>query len=202
MSAAYLAAITVRRSVYAITNKSSVPDEKLEAIVKHCVLHSPTSFNTQSSRAILVLGAAHTKLWKLVSDFALKGLEGDHKARTESRLTSHAGGYGSVLFFEDKAVVDEIAAKFPSYAELFPVWSSNAAGILQSNVWTSLSLEGLGASLQHYGAAPELATQIHQAFDLPSTWISTAIMPFGDISTPAAEKVFGPIEPRVKVLKA
>ncbi|KAJ6508949.1 Nitroreductase-like protein [Mycena sanguinolenta] len=202
MSAAYLAAITARRSIYAIRNTSSVPDTKIEEIVKHCVLHCPTSFNTQGSRVVVVLGEEHTKLWKLISEISLKGLEGDHKARTESRLNGHAAGYGSVMFFEDQAVIEDITAKFPIYTKEFPIWSTNAAGILQHAVWTSLSLEGLGASLQHYGAKPEIATKIHETFSLPTTWVSTAIMPFGDIVTPPAEKAFGPIEPRVKVLKA
>lgn len=76
MSDAYLAAVATRRTNYAITAKSSVSDEKLEAIVKQAVLHSPTSFNTQSSRAVLVLGAENTKLWNLVSESFLKGVPG------------------------------------------------------------------------------------------------------------------------------
>ncbi|KAF7346166.1 Nitroreductase family protein [Mycena sanguinolenta] len=202
MSAAYLAAITARRSIYAIANKSSVPDSKIEEIVKHCVKHCPTSFNIQSSRVVVLLGEEHTKLWKFISEISLKGLEGDHKARVESRMSGHAAGYGSVLFFEDQAVIDEITVKFPIYTKEFPVWSTNATGMLQHAVWTSLSLEGLGASLQHYGAKPEIAAAIQTTFGLPSTWTSTAIMPFGDIVSPPAEKVFGPVEPRVKVLKA
>lgn len=76
MSDAYLAAVATRRTNYAITAKSSVSDEKLEAIVKQAVLHSPTSFNIQSSRAVLVLGAENTKLWNLVSESFLKGVPG------------------------------------------------------------------------------------------------------------------------------
>lgn len=76
MSDAYLAAIATRRTNYAITPKSSVSDEKLEAIIKHAVLHAPTSFNTQSSRAVLVIGAANTKLWNMITESALKPLEG------------------------------------------------------------------------------------------------------------------------------
>jgi predicted oxidoreductase (fatty acid repression mutant protein) len=74
MSDAYLAAIATRRTNYAITPKSSVSDEKLEAIIKHCVLHCPTSFNTQSSRAVLVIGAENTKLWKMISESFLKDM--------------------------------------------------------------------------------------------------------------------------------
>ncbi|KAJ7758540.1 nitroreductase [Mycena maculata] len=203
MSDAYLAAIAVRRSNYAITNKSSVPDEKLEAIVKKAVLHSPTSFNIQSSRAVLVTGAANTKLWNLIAASNSKGLEGEAKVAAEAKTAHFAGGYGSVLFFEDQAVIEAITAKIPVYTKQFPVWSTNAAGILHANVWTAFTLEGLGATLQHNGAySDELVADIQKAFGLPSTWTSTAILPFGDPAAPPAEKSFGPIEERVKVFKA
>ncbi|KAF7365350.1 putative nitroreductase HBN1 [Mycena venus] len=201
-SDAYLKAVATRRTHYAITNKSSVPDAKIEAIIKEAVKHSPTSFNIQSSRVVLVIGAENTKLWKLITETVTKGLEGDHKTHVEGRLAGFSAGYGSVLFFEDQKVIDDITVKFPVYTNEFPVWSTNAAGILQHVVWTSLTLEGLGASLQHYGAKPEVAAAIHQAFDLPTTWTSTAIMPFGDPASPPGEKTFTPVEDRVKVFKA
>ncbi|KAJ7670763.1 nitroreductase [Mycena polygramma] len=196
MSDAFLAATATRRTNYAITPKSSISDEKLEAIVKHCVLHSPTPFNTQSSRAVLILGEGNTKLWKMISESALKGLEG------ELKLTAFSGGYGSVLFFEDQAVVDAIRAKMPQFSKQLPVWSTNATGMLQHAVWTALTLEGLGASLQHNGAySDELVAEIQKTWGLPATWTSTAIMPFGVPAAASAEKQFGPIEPRVKVFK-
>lgn len=74
MSAAYLAAVATRRTTYALTAKSSVSDEKIAEIIKHCVKHCPTPFNTQSSRAVLVIGAENTKLWDMVSESALKGM--------------------------------------------------------------------------------------------------------------------------------
>ncbi|KAJ7656339.1 nitroreductase [Mycena polygramma] len=203
MSDAFLAAIATRRTNYAITPKSSISDEKLEAIVKHCVLHSPTSFNTQSSRAVLILGEENTKLWKMISESALKGLEGEMKATVQGKLKAFGGGYGSVLFFEDQAVIDAITAKIPAYTKQFPVWSTNATGMLQHAVWTAFTLEGLGASLQHNGAySDELVADIQKTWGLPSTWKSTAILPFGVPAAPPAEKQFGPIEPRVKVFKA
>lgn len=76
------------------------------------------------------------------------------------------------------------------------------SGMLQHIVWTAFTLEGLGASLQHNGAySEELHADILKTFSLPSTWTSTAIMPFGNPAAPPAEKKFSPIEERVKVIK-
>ncbi|KAJ7047150.1 Nitroreductase-like protein [Mycena alexandri] len=203
MSDTYLTTIAARRTNYAITNKSSVPDEKIEAIVKACVLHSPSSFNIQSGRAVIVTGAENAKLWKLCSESMLKGLEeGERRTMVEGRLKAFSGGYGSILFFEDQAVVDAITVKMPMFAKQFPTWSTNSTGMLQVVVWTALTLEGLGASLQHNGAySDELVADILKTFSLPTTWTSTAIMPFGDPAAPPAEKTFGPIEERVKFIK-
>ncbi|KAJ7618692.1 Nitroreductase-like protein [Roridomyces roridus] len=203
MSAAYLAALTVRRSIYAITNKSSVSDAKLESIINHAVTHSPTAFNTQATRAVLVTGAANAKLWDLITESVIKGLEGESKERNKARMAAFAGGYGSVLFFEDQAVIEAISQKLPKYAKQFPEWSANGAGMLQSAIWTAFSAEGLGANLQHNAAySDELARDILKAFDLPETWKSTAILPFGDPAVDGGqlkEKTFLPIEERVKV---
>ncbi|KAJ7626868.1 nitroreductase, partial [Roridomyces roridus] len=202
MSSAYLAALATRRTNYAISNKCSVPDEKLESIVKQAVMHSPTPFNIQSSRAVLVTGAAHTKLWDLISRSSVKGKDDEAKARTLEELTAFANGYGTVLIFEDQAVIDAICAKVPNYAKQFPVWSTNATGMLQVAIWTALTVEGLGASLQHNGAySEELVQEILQAFNLPSTWTSTAIIPFGVPAGQPSEKKFLPIEDRVKIFK-
>ncbi|KAJ7644926.1 nitroreductase [Roridomyces roridus] len=201
-SVAFLAAIATRRSNYAITNKCSVPEETLETIVKDAVKHTPTSFNHQASRAVLVTGAANTKLWSLVSGSVLQGLEGDSKARNEARLAGLSGGYGSVIFFEDQAVLDAMSQKIPDYAKLFPIWSTNSTGMLQSNIWTAFTLEGLGASLQHYNqVSSEVDVGIREAFGLPASWVSTAIMPFGDPAAQPGDKAFGPIEERVRVFR-
>ncbi|KAJ7254591.1 putative nitroreductase family protein [Mycena rebaudengoi] len=206
MSEAYLTAVATRRSNYSLTPKSSISDEKLEAIVTAAVKHAPSPFNIQAGRAVLVIGAENTKLWELVKDYTAPGLEGEAREAkaAEHRLNLFETGYGSVLFFEDQAVIDDKSTKVPpTYAKHLPVWSTNATGMMQHVVWTAFTLEGLGASLQHNGAySDELSATILKTFGLPSTWTSTAIMPFGVPGAPPGEKVFGPLEDRVKVFKA
>lgn len=82
----------------------------------------------------------------------------------------------------------------------FYTWSENSAGILQYIVWTALSQEGLGASLQHFGGMnQEVNTGLVKLLGLPEDYQSSAIMPFGVPAAPAGEKQFAPIEERVKV---
>ncbi|KAJ7607946.1 Nitroreductase-like protein [Roridomyces roridus] len=196
MSASYLEAITVRRSNYALTSKSSVSDEKLQDIIKHTVKHCPSPFNSQASRVILVTGATHIKLWEAVIAALLPRMpEGEIRTR-------FAGGYGSVMFFEDQAILDEMIKKQPFVANQFPDWNKNAAGILHATIWTAFSLEGLAATLQHPPLTAEMIAGLDFGFDVPSTWKSTAILPFGDPAAAPKEKTFLPVEDRFKVVKS
>ncbi|KAJ7634404.1 Nitroreductase-like protein [Roridomyces roridus] len=188
MSASYLDAITVRRSNYALTNKSSVSYEKLQDIIKHAVKHCPTPFNSQYSTS--------TCFCQMITAL------GDMRTHFAGLLDLHKGGYGSVMFFEDQAIVDGIIQKQPFVATQFPDWNKNAAGILHATIWTAFSLEGLAATLQHPPLTAEMIAGLNLGFDVPSTWKSTAILPFGDPAAPPKEKTFSPVEDRFKVAKS
>lgn len=107
----------------------------------------------------------------------------------------------------------------PAFADYFPIWSANTAGMVQLTVWTALAAEGLGASLQaspqfplycqfyltlilqHFN--PVIDEAVQKEFNLPSTWALTAQMPFGKPSQPPnPNKAFIPITERVKVFGA
>jgi hypothetical protein len=53
-----------------------------------------------------------TEIYRLVY------LSGDHKATAEGRLAAFSGGYGTVLFFDDQAVIDDISVKVPVFVFL------------------------------------------------------------------------------------
>jgi len=199
-----LDAIKARRTHYALSKKSTLSDDELKSLIQNIVMDVPSPFNIQSARAVLVTAESNNKLWNnIVLPGYLKLLGGDQtsiKTYTQ-KIEGYAAGYGTVLFFEDQSVIGEIAAKIPAMASHFPVWSENATGMLQYAVWTALAAEGMGASLQHYGAySEELSANVLKEFDLPATWKSTSMMPFG-VATGKANpsKTFKPIEERVMV---
>jgi uncharacterized protein len=57
-----------RRSHYKLGRNSPVPDERIEGLVKDAILHIPSSFNTQSTRIVVLLHKDHEKAWDLVLD--------------------------------------------------------------------------------------------------------------------------------------
>ncbi|MEK8213317.1 nitroreductase family protein [Paenibacillus sp. FSL L8-0463] len=199
MSKNFLEAVKERRSIYALSKETPISDAQIKEIVEAAVLHSPTSFNSQSSRAVVLLGDKHDKLWDITTETLRKIVPAEQFEGTAQKLASFKAGYGSVLFFEDQTVVKSLQENFALYADNFPVWSNQSSGILQFVVWTAFAEAGLGASLQHYN--PLIDDEVKTTFDIPAEWKLIAQMPFGKIATAPGEKEFQPIEDRVKVLK-
>lgn len=199
MSKNFLEAVKERRSIYALSKETPISDAQIKEIVEAGVLHSPTSFNSQSSRAVVLLGDKHDKLWDITAETLRKIVPTEQFEGTAQKLASFKAGYGSVLFFEDQTVVKSLQENFALYADNFPVWSNQSSGILQFVVWTAFAEAGLGASLQHYN--PLIDDEVKTSFDIPAEWKLIAQMPFGKIATAPGEKEFQPIEDRVKVLK-
>jgi len=66
-----------RRTIYQLTNKSPLSDEQLKTLVEEAVKHAPTSFNMQQSRAVLVTGDMHHKVWDSVIENYTKSFKDD-----------------------------------------------------------------------------------------------------------------------------
>lgn len=190
-------AVKERRSIYAISKESPISDEKIQEITEHAVKHTPSAFNSQSARVVLLLGKEHDKLWDITMEALRKIVPPDQFSQTEDKINSFKGGYGTVLFFEDNSIVEGLQNQFPLYKENFPLWSLHSTGMHQFVVWTALSAEGLGASLQHYTELIE--EEVKGAWNLPPHYKLIAQMPFGKPSADPSEKQYNPIEDRVKV---
>lgn len=191
-------AMKQRRSRYAITNTSPISDERIEEILKEAITYTPSAFNSRSSRVVLLYNDQHQKLWDIVKETLRKRVPADKFAPTEEKINSFAAGYGTILYFEDEGVVKSLQENFAAYAENFPIWSQQSAGMLQYVVWTALAQDGLGASLQHYN--PIIDDEVKKEFNINPNWKLIAQMPFG---TPTAQPDALPpvvIEERLRVL--
>ncbi|MGE7919644.1 nitroreductase family protein [Viridibacillus sp. NPDC093762] len=195
----FATAVEERRSVYVINNEAIVSDERIQEIVEHAVKHTPSSFNSQTARAVVLLGEQHSKLWSITTETLRQVVPADDFAPTEEKMNMFGAGYGTVLFFEDQSIVKGLQEKFPSYAGNFPIWSLQSSGMVQYVVWTALEQEGFGASLQHYN--PLIDDAVKSEWNIPLDWKLLAEMPFGKPVVAAGEKQFSPVEDRVKVFK-
>jgi len=191
-------AFETRRSIYALTDTLPVSEQTVIDAVEHAILHTPSSFNSQTTRIIVLFGAEHKKVWD-IAETNLRKIVGDGDfSSTEQKMDSFRAGAGTVLFFEDENDVKALQEQFPLYADNFPVWAEHTNAMHQYAIWTALGEMQIGASLQHY--APIFEQDVAQAFDVPASWQLIAQMPFGGIGAPAGDKDFKPVSARVRVL--
>lgn len=197
MSKDLMEALIGRRSIYEISKESTISDDRIQEILEQVTLHAPTAFNSQGSRVILLLGENHDKLWELTLEALRKVTPQDRMERTEKKIASFQGGYGTVLFFENTQVMESLQDKFPLYSQQVPVWANQSMGMLQYAIWVALEAEGLGASLQHYN--PLIDDAVRELLNIPEDWELTAQMPFGTAGKIPEAKPHLPIEERVLV---
>lgn len=68
MSNSFIELIKKRRTIYSLGNNLPVSQDRIAALIKEAVKHSPTAFNSQSSRVVVLFGENHKKLWNIVKD--------------------------------------------------------------------------------------------------------------------------------------
>ena len=200
MERTFREALRHRRSYYALAPESPIDDARIEEIVRFAIKHVPSAFNSQSTRAVLLLHEHHDELWKIVKRTLRAIVPEGAFARTEEKIEhSFAAGYGTVLFFEDTDVVRGLQQQFPAYAGNFPVWSEQTSAMHQLAVWTMLEDAGLGASLQHYN--PLIDDAVKARWGIPAQWALASQMVFGGIAAPMAPIDKLPASERVRVIR-
>lgn len=199
MSRNFKEALKHRRTYYGIKNESPISDEEIKEIMDYAVLHTPSAFNSRTSRVVLLLGKEHLKLWEIVRETLRKIVPADKFGPTDEKMNSFAAGYGTVLFFEDFKPLEELKSGAGSYADKFEDWSNHTAGMHQLAVWTMLEDAGFGASLQHYNSI--IDDEVKETWGIDKDWKLLAQMPFGVPTVEPGEKEFGSLEGRVQVFK-
>ncbi|WP_315066603.1 nitroreductase family protein [uncultured Clostridium sp.] len=199
MSKDFLSAVADRRSYYGINKETVVSDERIKEIIEHSVKYTPSAFNSQSARIVLLLGKEHDKLWDITKEALRKIVPADKFKDTEDKINSFKSGYGTVLFFEDNSIIESLQEKFVLYKDNFPIWSQQSSGMHQFVIWTALEIEGFGVSLQHYNELIE--ADVKKEWNIPDSWKIIGQMPFGRPTAEPSEKEFKPLEERIKVFK-
>ena len=193
-------ALRHRRTYYHITNSSPISDEQIKEIIDFAVMNVPSAFNSQSTRIVLLLGKNHKKLWEITKETLKRLVSAEVFKGTEAKIDgSLAAGYGTILFFEDKAVVEQLQDSFPTYYDKFPVWAQQTSAMHQLAIWTMLEDAGLGVSLQHYN--PLIDDEVRRTWDLPESWMLIAEMPFGTPTAEPGEKEFQELSERIKIFR-
>lgn len=189
-----------RRSIYALGRNVKLSTDDLTDLIKTNMKQAPTPFNNQTTRAVILFGDSHEKLWDIVIN-RLKQEVPDEAAfaRTAAKINNFKAAFGTILFYTETKTVKEFEDDFPLYADNFQDWSEQAQGNAQYSVWTSLAENGLGANIQHYN--PLIDDEVRAAFNIPASWRLRAEMDFGSIEAPAGDKEYMADDDRFLVFK-
>ncbi|CAH0046608.1 unnamed protein product [Clonostachys solani] len=182
--------VKLRRTYYALNKYLTIPRPRVEQIVKESLLYVPSSFNSQSTRVVL---------WDIVTDVLRKKVAEAKWEPTSRKMAMFKRAVGTIMFFEDQAIVDESIVQFPSYAQHFGTWATQSDAMLQHTIWLGLEAEGLGVNLQHYN--PIIDDRVAEEWKLPASWRLNAQMVFGGYEDTPTEKSFMPLEERYKVFQ-
>jgi predicted oxidoreductase (fatty acid repression mutant protein) len=179
-----------RRTIYQLNKNMPVSDEEVIQVINDVTELTPDAFNMKSARVIVAMNDNHDALWDVIYD-AFEGKVSKEKIQT------FKDGYGTVLYFIDDQVVENLQGQFALYADNFPVWAQQANGMLQYGIWNALADLNVGASLQHYN--PVIDKAVKEMFNVPEHYRLIAQMPFGGIVQGAEPKEKEDITQRVKV---
>lgn len=212
----------VRHSYYPLSKDLPISQKRIREIVEKAMVLTPSSFNNQSNRVVVLFDSEHDRFWDMATD-ALKAIVPEEKWEpTGNKMKMFKGAAGTVsvflpvkhhqlllsgqslttttpkiMFFEDQEVVDQYAANIPTYADKFGTWATQSDGMLQFVLWVALENEGLGANLQHYN--PVVDDGVRAAWKIPPTWTLNAQLVFGGRDGELELKDQVPIDKRVKV---
>lgn len=178
MSRTFIEAISHRRSHYHLESISPVSTTHILDTIDTILSVTPSPFNVQSARLVLLFDQQHIALWNIVEQELKRRIPADIFDKTRQKLhKSFRSGYGTILIYEDEAALDQLRIDAPDYAENVGRWSEQSSGMLQFALWTALEDMGFGASLQHYN--PLIDEAVSERWLIDKSWRLIAQIPFG-----------------------
>jgi hypothetical protein len=92
----FLDAVKERRTYYALNKEAPISDKRITEIAEQAVLHVPSSFNSQSTRLVVLLNKDHDTFWGHVLDVLKPLVPEDQFPSTAERINGFKGAYGTV----------------------------------------------------------------------------------------------------------
>ncbi|KAM5374700.1 hypothetical protein ACJZ2D_006344 [Fusarium nematophilum] len=197
MADQYLAQIKQRRTCYTLEAKSPISDARIVDIAREVTKHTPSSFNCQSTRLVVLLRDEHVKFWEVAKECFASAMPKDVYKGYDKKLSQRQAAYGTILLFEDLDVIRRYQVQNPRFTWHLLQFSEHNNAMQALSLWTALSMEGLGCNLQHVN--PVVDQRIVGEWNISPQWSLKAQLVFGTPTGEPAEKTFAPIEDRLFV---
>lgn len=175
-----------RRSHYELSNRISIRPEYITQLIKEAARCCPSALNSQSARIVILLDTSHFKFWQMVKDIQHHAVAEAIWESVDTKVDRCASAFGTVLFFEDQDIIQNLQKRKPLQASEFQLWSEQTSGMVQYAVWTAIASTGLGASIHHFNPSIDQATLT--LLELPKQWQLKAQLVFGGILETATNK--------------
>lgn len=128
-----------RRTIYKLGKASPVQDadSKIEELVNEAILHVPSSFNTQSTRLVVLLHGEHDKLWDIAIE-AFGGLVKSGKVSQEMwenqtlpKLRGFQAAYGTVCSCFISYILLSFSSVVIDWSNLYAVYYRSSSSKIQ-----------------------------------------------------------------------
>ena len=86
----FLEIMEKRRSIYAIGRNLSQSPAEIEQLIQNAIKSSPSSFNSQSSRAVILFGQSHENFWAIVLETLRKLVPNEAFVATQQKIQRKA----------------------------------------------------------------------------------------------------------------
>ena len=98
----YIEYLKNRRSIYKLSNEEVIPDYEVETIISQVLENTPSAFNSQTQRIVLLFGNKHIQLWEIVKEELKLIVPKNDFPTTEAKINGFSKARGTVLFFDAK----------------------------------------------------------------------------------------------------
>lgn len=97
LASSFVEGLKGRRTIYSLTNESTIPDERVQELIGEVIQHTPSAFNTQTTRIVVLLKEQHEKLWDIAYEVASASVPPElFENLYKPRIAMFRAAYGSV----------------------------------------------------------------------------------------------------------
>jgi predicted oxidoreductase (fatty acid repression mutant protein) len=117
-SKSFFDAVKERRTYYQLNKEAPISDKQITDIAEKAILHVPSSFNSQSTRLVVLLNKDHDTFWDYVLEVLKPMVPEDQFSGTQQKISGFKAAYGTVstpdlFFWHALAIVEFVRASVP-----------------------------------------------------------------------------------------
>jgi predicted oxidoreductase (fatty acid repression mutant protein) len=107
-SSSFSEAVKSRRTYYQLNKTSPLSDEQITKLAEETLLHVPSSFNSQSTRLVVLLNKDHDQFWDFVLEVLKPIVPAEQFSATEQKIGGFKAAYGTVSAISTSPSIQDV----------------------------------------------------------------------------------------------